>query len=105
MGSHFLVIFLKKISYGEKKLKFEIQIFVAIKVNPFLWSHIFYYSSLDMGPNHFFRTRVESSFKNLKLDRVEFLDSNFEPNRTDGDRTELQAFFEFCPLFGYIHSI
>ncbi len=52
-----------------------------------------------MGPNHFFSNLNRVEFTILELNRAEFSYSNFEPNRTEGDRTELSSFFEFCALF------
>ena len=51
-----------------------------------------------MGPNHFFSNSSRVEFSSPELDRVEFLVSNFEPNRTEANQAELRVFFEFHPL-------
>ena len=43
-------------------------------------------ASVDMGTNHFFSNLSRVEFSNLELDRVEFLVSNFKPNRTEANR-------------------
>ena len=60
---------------------------------------------VDMGPNNFLSKSSRVEFLNFELDRAEFSDSNFELNRTEGDRTEPSSFFEFHALFGPFYQI
>ena len=61
---------------------------------------------LDMGPNHFFSNSNRVEFSIFELNRAEFSDSNFESNRTEGDRTKLPSFFlVLCPLYSHFRLI